>query len=124
MWDEAYTSVCRRHPDVVAAFESPRGRVALLLRQTLTPPSQERSRWLAETRRAARDVTASLRAAGLSHEVTILQWLPLPRAAQIMARWDCCYEGDEARHANLVDGIVFDQSASTKGDLSWHGNDR
>jgi hypothetical protein len=79
MWDEAYTSVCRRHPDVVAAFESPHGRVALLLRQTLTPPSEERSRWLVETRRAAREVTTSLRDAGLRHDVTILQWLPLPR---------------------------------------------
>jgi hypothetical protein len=58
--DEAYTSVCRRHPDVVAAFESPHGRVALLLRQTLTPPSEERSRWLVETRRAAHEVTTSL----------------------------------------------------------------
>jgi len=41
-----------------------------------------------------------------------------------MARWDCCYEGDEVCHAHLVDGIVFEQSASTKGDLSWHSNDR
>jgi hypothetical protein len=101
VWDDAYTSVCRHHPDVVAAFESAHGRLALLLRQTLTPPSQGRSRWLVETRRAAREVTASLRAAGLSREVTILQWLPLPRAAQIMAHWDCCYEEDEVPRASL-----------------------
>jgi hypothetical protein len=66
VWDEAYTSVCRRHPDVVAAFESPHGRVVLLLRHTLAPPPEERSRWLDETHRAALEVTASLRAAGLS----------------------------------------------------------
>ena len=35
MWDEACTAVCRRHDDVVAVFESPVGRLALLLRQPL-----------------------------------------------------------------------------------------
>jgi hypothetical protein len=119
MWDEAYTSVCRRHPDVVAAFESPHGRVALLLRQTLTPPSEERSRWLVETRRAAREVTTSLRDAGLRHDVTILQWRPLPRATQIMVRWDCCYEGEQC-----TTPILSTASASAKGEPSWHNADR
>lgn len=120
MWNEAYTSVCRLHAEVVAAFESPHGRVALLLRQTLTPPSEECSRWLVETQRTAREVTASLRAAGLSHDVTILQWLPHQRATQIMARWDCCYEGDEVHYSHLVDSLSLDQRRA----FSWHNDDR
>ena len=37
MWDERLAEVCRRHPDLVAVYESSRGRLGLLLRQTLVP---------------------------------------------------------------------------------------
>jgi hypothetical protein len=105
MWDEACTAVCRRHADVVAVFESPLGRLALLLRQPLVPAPDERADWLSATQRSARAVTASLQAVGRSAEITILQWQPLRRVAHIMADWDCSYEGDEIRHAQLVASI-------------------
>jgi len=105
MWDEACTAVCRSHEDVVAVFESPLGRLALLLRQPLVPAPDERADWLSATQRSARAVTASLRAVGRSDEITILQWQPLRRVAHIMADWDCSYEGDEIRHAQLVASI-------------------
>ena len=31
MWSPAHDAVCRRHPELVAAYESPQGNVALLL---------------------------------------------------------------------------------------------
>jgi hypothetical protein len=105
MWDEACTAVCRRHDDVVAVFESPVGRLALLLRQPLVPAPDERADWLTETQRSARAVTASLRAAGRRGEITVLQWQSLRQVAHIMADWDCSYEGDEIRHAELVASI-------------------
>jgi hypothetical protein len=105
MWDEACTAVCRRHDDVVAVFESPLGRLALLLRQPLVPAPDERADWLTATQRSARVVTASLRAVGRRDEITILQWQPLRQVAHIMADWDCSYEGDEIRHAQLVASI-------------------
>ena len=103
MWDETYTSVCRHHPDVIAAFESPYGRLALLLRQTLIPLLEDRARWLDDTRRVARAVVANLRSAGLVDDVTILQWQPLRQVAHVMRRWDCCYESDTAGDAELGD---------------------
>ena len=105
MWDEACTAVCRSHEDVVAVFESPLGRLALLLRQPLVPAPDERADWLSATQRSARAVTVSLRAVGRSDEIVILQWQPLRRVAHIMADWDCSYEGDEIRHAQLVASI-------------------
>ena len=86
-------------------FESPLGRLALLLRQPLVPTPEERADWLTATQRSARVVTACLRAVGRCDEITILQWQPLRQVAHIMADWDCCYEGDEIRHAQLVAGI-------------------
>src|SRR5262245_28232805 len=105
MWDEACTAVCRRLEDVVAVFESPRGRLALLLRQPLVPAPDERADWLTATQRSARAVSAGLRAVGRCAEITILQWQPLRQVAHIMADWDCSYEGDEIRHAQLVASI-------------------
>ena len=32
IWEDRFTEVCRRHHDLVAVYESPRGRLALLLR--------------------------------------------------------------------------------------------
>ena len=105
MWDEACTEVCRRHDDVVAVFESPVGRLALLLRQPLVPTPDERADWLTATQRSARAVMASLRAVGRCDEITVLQWQSLRQVAHIMADWDCSYEGDEIRHAQLVASI-------------------
>src|SRR2546428_11641743 len=71
-------SVCCRHPDLVAVYEAPDGRLALLLRQTLVPLGEERGRWFNDTRRAAHAAVASLRAAGGTQDVTVLQGRPLP----------------------------------------------
>lgn len=103
MWTEAYAAVCRQQPDVIAVFESPHGRLALLLRQSLVPLPEERACWFDATRRAARSVTRSLRSAGLVDDVTILQWRPLRQIAHIMKCWDCCFEGDSVRYAELAD---------------------
>jgi hypothetical protein len=64
IWEDRFTEVCRRHHDLVAVYESPRGRLALLLRQTLVPLGPEHFEWLAETRATARAVIADLRVAG------------------------------------------------------------
>jgi len=37
MWLDRYSVVCQQCPDVVAAYEAPDGRIALLLRHTLVP---------------------------------------------------------------------------------------
>src|SRR5258705_10501260 len=95
MWDEACPAVGRRHDDGVAVFESPLGRLALLLRQPLVPAPDDRADWLSATQRSAWAITASLRAVGRSGEITILQWQPLRRVAPIIAAWDCSHEGDE-----------------------------
>ena len=106
MWSEACSSVCRRHPAVVAAFESPHGRIALLLRQTLTPTPEAIACWSKETSTDAWTVTAKLRAAGLASDVIVLQWCSLHLIADVVARWDCTYEGDERRYAQLLDTVA------------------
>jgi hypothetical protein len=103
MWSDELASVCRRHPDLVAIYEAPDGCLALLLRQTLVPLGEERGRWFNETRRAARAVVASLRAAGVAEDMTVLQWRPLPDVAQVLTDWLCCYLGDPERCAQLAD---------------------
>src|SRR3989442_12216517 len=82
MWNGELASVCRRHPDLVAVYEAPDGGLALLLRQTLVPLHEERGRWFNETRRAARAAVASLRAAGVIEDVSVLQWRAPPGGAQ------------------------------------------
>jgi hypothetical protein len=101
MWDFACEAVCRRHPELVAVFASAEGRLALLLQHTLTPTRAERSRWLAETRRAARAISSELSAAGAGGDVTVLQGRPLPEVARIMRRWRCQYDGDPDRRRAL-----------------------
>ncbi len=103
MWNGELASVCRRHPDLVAVYEAPDGGLALLLRQTLVPLHEERGRWFNETRRAARAAVASLRAAGVIEDVSVLQWRPLPDVAEVLTGWLCCYLGDPARSAQLAD---------------------
>src|SRR2546428_5068038 len=96
-------SVCCRHPDLVAVYEAPDGRLALLLRQTLVPVGGERGRWFNDTRRAAHAAVASLRAAGVTQDVTVLQWRPLNDVARILTDWRCRYLGDPERYVQLAD---------------------
>ena len=102
MWDERLAEVCRRHPDLVAVYESSRGRLGLLLRQTLVPLSAEQVAWLAETREVARDVIRDLRAAGFQRGTVVLQWLPVADVARIVARWVRCWDGDAVRRSQLL----------------------
>src|SRR5256712_10281826 len=71
-------SVCCRHPDLVAVYEAPDGRLALLLRQTLVPLGEERGRWFNDTRRAAHAAVASLPPAGGTQDGALLPSPPLP----------------------------------------------
>jgi len=112
MWSEACSSVCQRDPSVIAAFESPHGRVALLLRQTLTPTSEAMACWRKETSVGAWTVTANLRAAGLTSDVIILQWCSSRLIADVVAHWDCTYEGDERRYAQLVETVAPSKTSS------------
>jgi hypothetical protein len=105
MWDGELESVGRRHPDLVAVYEGPNGELALLLRQTLVPLIEERGRWFNETRRTARAVMTSLRAAGVTEDVSVLQWRPLPDVGVVLMSWTCRYLGDPERYAQLSDII-------------------
>src|SRR2546422_2180442 len=91
MWNGELASVCRRHPDLVAVYEAPDGGLALLLRQTLVPLHEERGRWFNETRRAARAAVASLRAAGVIEDVSVLQWRARPDAPPGPTGRACCH---------------------------------
>jgi hypothetical protein len=102
VWDERYAEICRRHPDLVAVFESGRGRLGLLLRQTLVPLGAERMEWLQETRVVARRLIADLRVAGFGNGAVVLQWLPIPDVARIVARWVRRWDGDPARRSALL----------------------
>jgi hypothetical protein len=117
MWSETYSAVCRRHSQVVAAFESPQGRLALLLRETLVPRPEETAQWCSAIALGARTVRTSLRAAGVTEEVAILQWCSLPQIAHVLAHWDCTYEGDELRYAQLIGSIARWASADSLKDL-------
>jgi hypothetical protein len=102
MWDERFAAICDRHPDLVAVYESSRGRLGLLLRQTLVPLEAERVEWLAETRAAARGIIAELRAGGFTGGAIVLQWLPIRDVARIVARWVRRWDGDPARRSRLL----------------------
>jgi hypothetical protein len=102
MWDDRFAAVCRRHPDLVAVYESAGGRLGLLLRQTLVPIDPEHFEWLAQTRRAAKQVVADLRAAGFGGGTVVLQWLPFEDVTRIVTRWVRQYDGDRIRRAQLL----------------------
>src|SRR5437867_1755909 len=87
MWLDGYTILCRECPDLVAVYESSGGRLALLLRHTPVPLTQEYGAWRAETRKTARVIVAKLREAGLRGGVIVLQWLPLTGVATIVRTW-------------------------------------
>lgn len=112
IWEDRFTEVCRRHHDLVAVYESPRGRLALLLRQTLVPLGPEHFEWLAETRATARAVISDLRVAGFDGATVVLQWLPFGDVASIVSRWVRRWDGDQVRRTQLlavVDGHLADQ---------------
>jgi hypothetical protein len=102
MWDERFAETCRRHPDLVAVYESAHGRLGLLLRQTLVPLDAERVEWLTETRAVARPLIADLRAGGFTGGAVVLQWLPIVDVARIVARWVRRWDGDSARRSQLL----------------------
>jgi len=90
------------HPDLVAIFQSRRGRIALLLRQTMVPLVEERSKWLEETRRSARAVITALRGTGLTGPWLVLQWRSIGQAAEVLRGWQCRYDADPVRRAELT----------------------
>jgi hypothetical protein len=102
VWDERFAEICRRHPDLVAVYESSRGRLGLLLRQTLVPLDAERVPWLEETRSAVRRVVTDLRASGFESGTVVLQWVPLHDTARIVGRWARRWDGDPARRSQLL----------------------
>lgn len=102
MWLDRYSAVCRECPDLVAVYEAPDGRVALLLRHTLVPLPEEFASLRRTTRSAARAAADKLRAAGFHGGFMVLQWQSLGTAAAIMRDWPCRYEADAARRAQLV----------------------
>lgn len=107
------TSVCRANPDLIALFKSRGGRWALLLRHTVVPLSEERDEWFAETRKVARSVIASLRAAGVKGRFTVLQWRPFGEVAFVLRSWSCRYDGDPARRGELT-RVVLGRLADRK----------
>lgn len=101
-WHDGYTEVCRKHPELVAAFESSRGRLALLLRDTLVPIDAEAEDWARSTRSAAGRVIRDLRAAGVTAPIVLLQHRSLKETAHVLASWTCRYDGDPARRRALA----------------------
>lgn len=101
-WAERFAPTCSNHPDLAAVFESPWGRLAVLLRHTLVPLTEEHPMWLAETRASVRRLLADLRASGLRGRVIVVQWVALARADEILTTWRCRYESDAVRRAQLA----------------------
>ena len=113
MWDDRFLEVCRRHPDIIAVYESRHGRLGLLLRQTLVPLGAERVTWLAETRNTARAFIGDVRAAGFAGGTVVLQWLPVTDVVRIVARWVRRWDGDPGRRATIIASVeraVADQT--------------
>lgn len=102
MWLDRYSTVCQECPDLVAIYESPDGRLALLLRQTLVPLPEEFSSLRRATRGAARAASSKLRAAGFQGGFMVLQWQPLGTASAVMKDWPCRYDADAARRTQLA----------------------
>src|SRR4051812_46861788 len=102
MWEDRFVEVCRRHPDVIAIYESAHGRLGLLLRHTLVPLGVERVDWLTATRATARAFIADVRRAGFAGGTVVLQWLPAADVARILGRWIRRWDGDPARRTAIT----------------------
>ena len=102
MWLDRYSAVCQECPDLVAVYEAPDSRIALLLRQTLVPLAVEFASLRRATRSAARAASSKLRAAGFRGGFMVLQWQPLATVAAVMRDWPCRYAADAARRAQLA----------------------
>jgi len=102
MWLDRYADICRECLDLVAVYEAPDGRIALLLRHTLVPLPEEFATMRRMTRSAARAAADRLRQAGFRGGLLVLQWQPLGAAADIMRAWTCRYDADPVRRAQLT----------------------
>ena len=89
--------------DLFDGDQDPVGGRGWLLDRGPPPLGEERGRWFNDTRRAAHAAVASLRAAGVTQDVTVLQWRPLPDVATILEGWRCRYLGDSERYVQLAD---------------------
>jgi hypothetical protein len=122
MWLDRYSAVCRECPDLVAVYEAPEGRLALLLRQTLVPLPEEVSSLRRSIRGAAHAASGKLRAAGFRGGLLVLQWQPLETVAAAMREWSCRYVGDPARRAQLA--AVVERYADDERYLVGHMRSR
>jgi hypothetical protein len=97
----AYRSICERHVDLLAVYESPNGELALLLDDTVLPPSspRHRGRWFEHTRSAGERIAAELRRAGIKRRIRVVQLLPRVEAGEILTRWSRRYDR-QGVHAN------------------------
>jgi hypothetical protein len=114
MWDDRFAEVCRRHEDLVAVYESGRGRLGLLLDPTMVPLEAERADWVARTRASARRIADDLRAAGFDGATVILQWLPPADVARIVSCWVRRWDGDPSRRSQLVGQVEAAVSGSSR----------
>lgn len=96
-----YRSICQRHVDLLAVYESPTGELALLLDDTVLPPSsaRHRGRWFEHTRSAGERITADLRRAGFRRRIRVVQLLPRVEAGGVLTHWACRYDRQTV-HAN------------------------
>ena len=101
-WIETWAAVCRRHLDLVSVHESPRGRLALLLRQEPPAPGRRGPRQVRSILRSGARVITELRAAGVRADMVLLQLRPLSEIAYVLHRWPCRYDGDPRRRRALA----------------------
>lgn len=117
-------------PDLVALYAGPDRRLAVLLRHTLVPLSEERPAWLAETAAAARLVAEALGVP--SPALTVLQWRPPRDVLQVTGQWRRVWVGDPTRLRELVEVAgrrVEDDDFVAEGEVSaspagWSGHGR
>lgn len=97
LWQGPYRSICRRYPDLVAVYESPSGRLAMLLRHPLVPRFEERTVWRLDVKHSAQAIIAGLRTAGLDPKTSImvLQGRPPQQVTRVLRHWACRYDGQE-----------------------------
>src|SRR5215510_12847230 len=102
MWLDRYSAVCPDCPDLVAVYEGPDGRIALLLRQSLVPLPEEFASLRRMTRNAARTASSKLRAAGFRGGFMVLQCHPLWSVARRLLHSLPTRRSSELRRAQLT----------------------